>query len=279
MSDAITISGYFFGKRTPIPHTSPKFSGGEIQVRLTDMTIPYDRIEKFHIVAKLHTSDAFFELLFVTDAIRRICSGAAISVTLPYLPAARQDRVCYPGEAFSLSAVANLLNAQSYECVYAFDAHSDKACDLIQRCVNIQPHFLMPRNIVADAVLVAPDTGAVERVRACGDYYKRPVVLCDKVRDPNDGKITSYNVKTFIPQDAKRLLIVDDICDGGRTFVMCAKALKADVGRDIPVDLWVTNLIASQGFGVFDGLIDNIYTANSFVPQDQLPANVHMVIT
>jgi ribose-phosphate pyrophosphokinase len=67
------------------------------------------------------------------------------------------------------------------------------------------------------------------------------------------------NTSTFVGSN-KRFLIVDDICDGGRTFTELAKVLKK--WTDMPVDLYVTHGIFSKGMSVFDGLIDNIYCAN-----------------
>jgi ribose-phosphate pyrophosphokinase len=62
-------------------------------------------------------------------------------------------------------------------------------------------------------------------------------------------------------------LIVDDICDGGRTFIELAKVLRPLTNGSI--FLYVTHGIFSQGLDVFKGVIDHIYTANLFNPSHE----------
>ena len=61
--------------------------------------------------------------------------------------------------------------------------------------------------------------------------------------------------------DKTLFYIVDDICDGGRTFIEIAKYLKeADSIDSSRIHLMVTHGFFTKGLGVFDGLIDHIYT-------------------
>ena len=55
---------------------------------------------------------------------------------------------------------------------------------------------------------------------------------------------------------------MDDICDGGRTFTGIAKALKNKNAGNIY--LAVSHGIFSNGFKKFNGLIDSIFTTDSF---------------
>jgi ribose-phosphate pyrophosphokinase len=64
----------------------------------------------------------------------------------------------------------------------------------------------------------------------------------------------------------KDFLIVDDICDGGRTFIELAKVLRPwTTGK---IYLYVTHGIFSNGLDVFNSLIDGVYTANPFPKVD-----------
>mgnify|MGYP000559891090 CR=1 FL=1 len=50
------------------------------------------------------------------------------------------------------------------------------------------------------------------------------IVVASKHRDIKTGKITSTEVPGLSTEDgAKQFYIVDDICDGGRTFIELAK--------------------------------------------------------
>ena len=72
------------------------------------------------------------ELLLVSNALReKYGPDFPVDLVCPYLPYARQDRVCYPGEAFSLKLACGLINAQGYRSVTLFDVHSKVAMGLL----------------------------------------------------------------------------------------------------------------------------------------------------
>jgi len=113
----------------------------------------------------------------------------------------------------------------------------------------------------ADAVVIAPDKGATARVR---DMVKGSpwftVVQCLKDRDPATGRIGGVVVQDPSRVAGKTCIIVDDICDGGATFVALARVLR-DHGATA-VHLYVTHGIFSKGLPL-DG-IDKVYTTNSY---------------
>jgi ribose-phosphate pyrophosphokinase len=60
----------------------------------------------------------------------------------------------------------------------------------------------------------------------------------------------------------KHVIIVDDICDGGRTFIELAKVLKSNKVKNIT--LFVTHGIFSKGVdALFENGIDNIITTDT----------------
>lgn len=265
MQQAIKI----FDAGFQVPYERSNFSGGEVHIRIEPLQIS----GCIDLVANLRTSDDVMALLLITDALRRR-QVKQIRLTLRYLPYARQDRVCAPGEALSLRVFADLINAQGYESVTVWDAHSDTALALLDRVVNVEPYQLLSRlKLSADVcVLVAPDAGALKKVSAVSKRLGIPFVRADKSRDPATGEITGTIVYSEHIGD-RDFLIVDDICDGGRTFIELAKALRPLTNGEI--NLYVTHGIFSRGTDVFDGLIDEVIVANSFV--DDLPSNFLLI--
>ncbi len=259
------------GYSTPVGWIGFIFHGGkEIQVRIDEeMSGVIRRYGRVVITAHIRSSNDLMELLLITDALRRINPFVKIHLECPYLPYARQDRVCETGEAFSLRVIADILNLQNYEKIVVWDVHSDVAMGVLNRCENVSAASLIPKTITEDSVLVAPDAGAMKRVLACAKAFSRPMITAEKIRNTNTGEITETKVHSG-PIGDQSFLIIDDICDGGRTFTELAKVLRPlTTGK---INLWVTHGIFSQGFGVFDGLIDNIYVANCF--HNDAPNNV-----
>lgn len=236
-------------------YTSLEFSGGEQHIRL-------DTTRKFifaTIEAHLYSAADLMKLLLITNALRR---HGVIEITLimPYLPYARQDRVAVPGEALSLRVFTEIINAQKYDEVTVWDPHSDVATALLNNCRVVPCSDFVARIPLdmATITMVAPDAGAAKKVMTVSQHFGARFLQATKIRDVTTGKITGTDIQGVLLANA-HYLIVDDICDGGFTFTELAELLKQTSAK---VDLYVTHGIFSKGFTVFDGLIDTIYCAN-----------------
>jgi ribose-phosphate pyrophosphokinase len=109
-------------------------------------------------------------------------------------------------------------------------------------------------------VIIAPDKGAVPRAEVAARFIgSHEVKYATKVRNPENGEILRTEIQDG-DYKGKNLLIVDDICDGGRTFIELAKVLREH--NPSRIDLYITHGIFSKGFEVFEGLIDHFYVAN-----------------
>ena len=90
---------------------------------------------------------------------------------------------------------------------------------------------------------MAPDAGAHKRVLALGERFGAPVVCCAKLRNTATGKL-SARVLDEVPD--LPLLVVDDICDGGGTFVALVALLRRHSDR--PLGLYVTHGLCTRAW-------------------------------
>lgn len=242
-----------------IPHEKFVFSGGEVQVKVSDDLVNLPKA--FNIKAQLTNSDDFFELSLVVDAIRRMYGKhTKLYLTLPYVPYARQDRAMTRGESLALKVFCDFLNSLNFDWVEVWDVHSDVALALINNVEN-KPVEQIVGEFVRGNYIVAPDAGSLKKVSKVARMFSCPMVRADKTRSVIDGSITGTVVYSESIGD-KDFLIVDDICDGGRTFIELAKELrKLTTGK---IKLYVTHGIFSQGLNVFNDIIDEIYCAVPF---------------
>ena len=82
-----------------IKHSVLGFSGGERHIQLDGVTSV--DIAEVTIQAKVNCSNDLVDLLLVENALRnKYGASLKINLELPYMPYARQDRVCAPGQAF-----------------------------------------------------------------------------------------------------------------------------------------------------------------------------------
>ncbi|WP_109483283.1 ribose-phosphate diphosphokinase [Paraburkholderia sp. C35] len=231
----------------PVELKTLRFPGGEMHVTVASNVLA----DELQIAAHLPDSDAVMTLLMVTDALRRAYMGAPMALVMPYVPYARQDRVANIGEALSAKVFCDLINAQRYSRVTIQDPHSDVVAALLDRVVIDDPLPALRRALEKAGTrpaLVAPDAGARKRVLKLAKQLELDVVFADKMRDTRTGAITGTQVQGDLPDTP--LLVVDDICDGGRTFTELADALRERQiaqGIDRELYLYVTHGIFSKG--------------------------------
>ena len=241
------------------------FSGGELQPKVKENI---GKGERVYITAYLTSSEKIMELVLLVDSLRRLCGdGIEMHLLCPYLPYARQDRVCATGESLSLKVMCDIINNLKFKSVTVWDVHSDVSLALLNNAYSTHQRVFVSRVFLnrSNTVLVAPDAGAIKKTLETAKALGLPMVRADKIRSVEDGAITGTVVYSDHIGD-KDFLIVDDICDGGMTFIELAKALRPLTNGKIY--LYVTHGIFSKGLDVFNGLIDGIYTANPFPAVD-----------
>ena len=230
-----------------------KFPTGEIQVTLMKY---YPKRTQTTITGSVLSSDNLMELLQLNDALIR-AGYKEIHLIMPYCAYSRQDRVCNYGESFSLKVFTQLINSCNFASVTTWDNHSDVSTALLDRCTNIHVKDLIePVSNNEYDYLVSPDAGANKKVFDLSKRMKIPMIRADKIRDTSTGAIIDTQVYTTKEQiEGKRLLIVDDICAGGRTFKELAQKLKSIANCNI--DLYVTHGFFNNSVDVIDSLVDS----------------------
>ena len=146
------------------------FNGGEEHVNIGPASILRDYAAKIILKARIKTSADVLRVLLTTNALR-ILYPNPITLNIPYVPYARQDRACTEGDAFSFEVFAELINAQKYSSVQVVDLHSYVAAALIKRVSE------MPQDAFAHSTqlclhsefkdtpqfVIAPDAGASKK--------------------------------------------------------------------------------------------------------------------
>lgn len=253
------------------------FPGGEVLLNIENKhwLWPIDN-NPIQITARIHNSNDLFALALLKDAIVReytrqgvVECVKTINLILPYVPYARQDRVCCECEPNSLRVFADYINHLNFNTVTIIDPHSD-VCGAVFNNVRIlnqlsviNKDYDFIKRVVENVRFVSPDAGANKKTASLAKYFEhKDFIRADKLRNLATGDIIETKVYC---DDLKgqTIAIVDDICDGGRTFVELAKALKAKNADK--VILYVTHGIFSKGEQtLLDNGIDEIWTTDSY---------------
>lgn len=167
------------------------------------------------------------------------------TLTIKYMPYGRQDKNVSNNVTFALHTFWKVIRDFNFHKIVVYDPHNFDAMRPHCQFKAIYPIEEVERTVelVKADMLCYPDGGAVTKYSKIYDFK---YACGEKVRDQLTGNITSY--KLYGNVLGKNILIVDDICDGGMTFILLAKDLLAAGATE--VNLFVTHGIFSKGLGV-----------------------------
>lgn len=244
------------------PFGDKKFPNNEINYKKPKLS----EIENT-IYFYFESNEDFFNLILLRDYIFKQNTSDVI-LNIPYFPYSRMDREI--GEQiFSLKYVTNLLNRAYFQEINFFDAHSPVLLDNL-RIGTSHPliDVLEKQKIPHYDFILFPDKGASLKYseQFANSNIDSGVIVGNKTRDKVTGKITSYNIETGgWDLEGSTILIVDDICSYGGTFLMASEALQKYKPKDIL--LWVSHCENSifEGKILTSNLISNVITTNSII--------------
>ena len=262
--------------------TTGIFPDGAVWLKVTGKLPERAQLMRVRAAAMRDMND-FMLLAQLVDAVRHITDVLVSHLELPWLPWARQDRHMVAGDSFALKVFARQLNTLGFDKVKVLDPHSDAAGAAIDNFVTIPQEVCLlhsptlARQFQQQALmLVAPDAGALKKIdavaRATG--ASEYAVLTNK-RDVASGNLTGF---ALVSGDVKGrdVLIVDDLCDAGGTFIGSAQVLRDAGARS--VSLYVTHGIFSKGVeNLLSNGIDAIYTTTSFTSPALAHPNLELI--
>jgi ribose-phosphate pyrophosphokinase len=140
------------------------------------------------------------------------------------------------------------------------DPHSDVIEGVIDNVYVVDQAELLSM-VEADFIqeyqdVISPDAGAYKKVFKVAQKFDRGVIRADKIRNLSDGSLSGFEVYAN-DLSGRSVLIVDDICDGGGTFVGLAKKLREKGAKS--VGLYVSHGMFTKGVEILKEHIDKIY--------------------
>ncbi|MCS7281408.1 MAG: ribose-phosphate pyrophosphokinase [Desulfobacterota bacterium] len=165
------------------------------------------------------------ELLLMVDALKR-ASAQRITVVIPYYGYARQDRKVVPRTAISARLVANLITVAGASRILTMDLHAGQIQGFFDIPVDhlyalpVQLEYL--KSLKGNAVVVAPDSGGVERARELAKRLDASIAIIDKRRERENVSKVMHLVGDV---KGKTAILIDDIIDTGGTIVQAAEAI------------------------------------------------------
>jgi ribose-phosphate pyrophosphokinase len=243
-----------------------KFPDGQQNVNLK-LSDDFDFNCQTTIVSRLNNWMDLELIVCTTRALRNL-GVQDVSLYVPYIMGGRSDRKFEVGSTnYIKDVISPILNSMDFKKIYTYDPHSDvtEACynNLIKLDNILLPKVLRDYNR-KNVVLISPDSGASKKVTSLAKQFnfEGDIMYCSKYRN-SKGELTD----NFIPWDdkykGKTLIIVDDICDGGRTFINLADDIRK-YDDTCELVLCVSHGIFSKGLQPLIDKFNKIYCTNSF---------------
>jgi ribose-phosphate pyrophosphokinase len=250
-----------------------KFPDGQQSINLEFIHLE----DEVKISSRLNDFKDLEVILCATAALRNL-GVKTIHLYVPYFIGARSDRQFEDGGINYLKdVICPIINSQNYETVTIVDAHSDVLEACIHNYRKIDNIGLVKFALTSidntngareKLILVSPDAGALKKMYHVSEHFGiDKMVIANKHRDIKTGKITHTEVPGLTQEPgSKNFVIIDDICDGGRTFLEIAKTIRKEREDSVFNDkiyLVVTHGIFSALFSELKNWIDGIYCTNS----------------
>lgn len=269
MSIQVTIDGY------PVEVKQWRFPCGEAGFKLLEGGCGPCNVQA-DITLKWEGNDDLMALGQAVDALRQI-GVEYIELDIPYFPYSRQDRRCHEGEGHALKVVASYINSLKFDRIRTQDAHSYVLEALVDRLIVI-PQHACAANLPKHDILIAPDAGAAKKIYDHRQVQQgTKVIVADKTRHTG-GAVTTTLPLAHLAAD-KKVCVVDDLCDGGATFLALAEVLFHDCyvatqSGPKELNLYVTHGFFTKGVDELLKRYDNIFVHNlmaQFTNRDMYP--------
>jgi ribose-phosphate pyrophosphokinase len=255
-----------------------RFPDGQQSIRITEKGYSSynslaDQKTPITIKSRLNTFRDLELIICANQALKEIGVGK-VNLYIPYCIGGRSDRKFQEGGVnYIKTVIAPIINLQNFGEVTIMDPHSD----VLEACINnfVKAYnFGVAKMALADVIggemgtkdnlcLVSPDAGAYKKIFDVATWFGiDKIITATKVRDLKTGKILHTEVPVLDQHNDIKYVIVDDICDGGRTFIEIAKAIKGS-RPTAKIYLVVTHGIFSAGFAQLGEYFEKIFTTNS----------------
>eukprot|EP00931_Biecheleriopsis_adriatica_P076564 TRINITY_DN50255_c0_g1_i1.p1 TRINITY_DN50255_c0_g1~~TRINITY_DN50255_c0_g1_i1.p1 ORF type:complete len:391 (-),score=84.07 TRINITY_DN50255_c0_g1_i1:88-1221(-) len=211
------------------------FANGEISVKLEQAVSNYD---VFVVCSRddfeCEINFMLMQLLIMLDALKSE-SPHRITVVLPCVEYARQDRKFEAGEAIAPKLLLHLMATAGANRFLALDLHNQAEagfspgnCALDElTCEKYLANFIrdtLPNFNPAETLVCATDAGGAKRTRKMADELQVGFMMADKFR-PKAGEVGQVKIISDASLNPKNVIIVDDMFDTCGSLVKVIEAV------------------------------------------------------
>lgn len=250
-------------------YTKIKYPDGSFYVSV------FKFVETF--VFRINSYEDLWELNQIRDVFKK--NGKNAKVIIPCLFDAQADRRFKTNESFNLKLICTFLNQMNWDKITIFHPHNSEEVEALIDNVEIMDNSqYITRvldqlnekykidgltNLYNNLILMSSDAGGFKPLmKLCDNInWKGETASASKARNYNNGKTVLTQLIAQNNFRGKDILIIDDLCIYGGTFIGLAEMLKErNCGK---IYLAISHLTVDKPNPKLFELFDCIFTANS----------------
>lgn len=251
------------------------FPNGETRINGQEIVETIKVLETNVIDFKYENDGDLMKLLFVKRFLDQFwLDNDPLILRVKYMPYSRMDRV-EGNSVFTLKYVSEFINSMGFDQVVIAEPHSDVTPALIEHALPVYPTQINLEKVLQQVgfdtqfdYLFFPDAGAQKRYSSLRGFNQ---IVGFKKRNFHTGEIESLQVVGEM-EPGNKVLILDDLCSYGGTFMRSAKELRRLGARDVQM------FVAHCEDSIHDGDIlktddiSRVYTTDSILtkPHDKI---------
>lgn len=209
-------------------------------------------------------------LIYLSKYLKSKYPKTSLVLKMLYVSNARMDRTYDHKEVFTLKYFCEVINSLEFSNVIVMDVHSNVTNALLNNITN-RPLMELNKLIHSYKNIYFPDEGAQKRYLKMLDFSGKYIYTGMKRRNWATGEIEGLDV--FSSMDAPNkdsILMIDDICSYGGTFLFSAEKLKKMGFNNIDAycthsESVVNNPDSKIQLALNSGLINHLYTTDSLL--------------
>lgn len=208
------------------------YTDGEVKLRCPDFSSLKGRNVFLFPPPSITASESFFALSFVAQLLKQVGVRRLVGI-VPYLPFSRQERSIFPGVVAGgpFYLIISYFKMVGINAIITLWLHSPEAVGLASlNIIDLSAAPLIANSIrenglnIPNTWLIAPDRGALERVKQVAHLLNMPYLVFEKKRD-EEGEIASFHMLAPALEAGAHAIIIDDIIATGSTALRACREL------------------------------------------------------
>lgn len=157
--------------------------------------------------------------------------ASKITVIIPYMAYARQDKAFLDGEIISIGVLAQVIENFGVNEVITVDIHKEVSLSYFSikikniSAIPILADYIKNNVTIEKSFIISPDAGGIKRAEKFAQLLELPILCLKKKRDRKTGFV-SIDENIGMEVDGMNAILIDDMISTGGSIVKACEVLK-----------------------------------------------------